>query len=118
MPTLEEMRAWLAGDDETSYGESLEVRKCGGTGNAAPSTHEGGVDLERMAAASGKKYTVSTDGRDAVLRFGKFKGDSVSDLAKSISGKGYLGWVLEKDFPDELHDIIKLYGIHPKRGEK
>jgi len=152
MPTLEEMQAWLAGDDETAYGESLEVRNrvdpramrdrkepdgipddvcfvcegrgiqetsgdtcgvCGGTGGARP---RGGVDMERMAAASGRKYTVSTDGKDAVLRFGKFKGESVSELARSLSGKGYLSWILGKEFPDELHDIIKLYGITKKRG--
>lgn len=155
MPTLEEMRLWLAGDSETTYGESLEARNkldlkkmrdkkgeagssppegvcfvcegsgiqatsgdacrlCKGTGNAEPSP-PGGVDLERMAASSGKKYSLSRDGRDAVLLFGKHKGDSISELAKSISGKGYLRWILEKDFDAELHEIIKLYDIETKR---
>lgn len=51
------------------------------------------------------RYTVSDDGHDALLKFGKHKGNSISELAKSNSG--YLNWMLGQEFPEELKDIIK-----------
>jgi len=50
----------------------------------------------------------SGDGRpDAILGFGKHKGQRVSDLAREMAGRGYLRWVTREDFPDTLKQVIE-----------
>jgi len=46
-------------------------------------------------------------GDDAILNFGeKFKGCKVSSMIKTNEGKNYLTWIMQKDFPKELQEII------------
>lgn len=46
-------------------------------------------------------------GEDAVINFGdKFKGCKISQMIKTNEGKNYLMWIMQKDFPKELQEII------------
>jgi len=49
------------------------------------------------------------DGNDAVLLFGAQKGKKISDLISSAEGKNYLIWIMEKEFPKELQDLIRKW---------
>jgi len=51
------------------------------------------------------KYTISADGRDAMLRFGKHKGETLSSIA--ITNPSYLVWMLEQDFEADLQTLIR-----------
>lgn len=52
---------------------------------------------------------------EAHVGFGKYSGTSLQDMVKRY--KGYLEWMLEKDFPDDCKAIIQdaLEGKFPKR---
>jgi len=75
-----------------------------------------GMDLSAMRASKrttpggsarrfhSSKYTISEDGCDAVLNFGKHAGASVSHLARTEPG--YLRWMQGEDFPPDLMDVI------------
>ena len=43
---------------------------------------------------------------DAILNFGKVKGKKVSDLMSTPKGRSFLVWMIEKEFPQELLNII------------
>lgn len=72
-----------------------------------------GVDMAAMKAKArrgggGGKYTISAGGDDAVLKFGKHAGESVSDLARDSDGRSYLKWMVRSgDFDTDLIDIIE-----------
>ena len=110
MPTLEELRRWLRGDDVPGL-PSWEQR----TKEEEPDTGKkpAGIRLDRVEEAvseaamrSRGRYTVDVSGDDARLDFGKFKGLKVSELAQSTDGARYLDWILEQEFPKELKEII------------
>jgi hypothetical protein len=77
-----------------------------------------GVDVDKLAAArkasSPPRYTTSTDGKDAIIRFGKHKDKSLRDVY--AEDPTYLGWLLKefrerpdkasKDFCDIVKNII------------
>jgi hypothetical protein len=60
-------------------------------------------DIEEIDSTS--LYVVV--GNDAIINFGeKFKGCKISAMMKTNEGKNYLAWIMQKDFPKELQEII------------
>jgi len=95
MPTLEEIRAKLRGGESPT-----EI----------PPAKAGALDHERIKNKRGKnskRYTVAITGLDATLHFGKNEGSSISDLAKTLSGRGYLDYILKEFQDDELKEIVR-----------
>lgn len=75
--------------------------------------------IKRLArkTADTPRYTVSSDGEDALLKFGRHRGRTLSDLAKG-SDASYLDFLItERDeddrlkfaFPDELRGLAKRW---------
>lgn len=63
------------------------------------------------------KLTTGKDGSpDAVLNFGKYKGQAVSDMARDSAGYGYLVWMTGQDFPSALMEVVKQHTA--KRGRR
>jgi DNA polymerase III subunit epsilon len=54
---------------------------------------------------------------EAVFTFGKYKGLGLAEVCKDPRGRGYLEWMLGKDFNEEVKDILRsaLDGVFPKR---
>jgi uncharacterized protein (DUF3820 family) len=42
------------------------------------------------------------------LLFGKHSGKTVKDLAQDPDGVGYLRWILDQEFPEDLKDVIRF----------
>lgn len=60
----------------------------------------------------GGRYNVvgAPEGDDAILLFGKYRGQKVSRLVvESPEGRDYLRWVMREEFPDELKTIIEFW---------
>ena len=57
------------------------------------------------------------DEDEAVFTFGKYKNQSLNEVCKDQRGRGYLEWMLGKDFNEEVKDILRsaLDGVFPKR---
>jgi len=64
-------------------------------------------DIKKMKEKERPKLYEMVDGNDAVLLFGAQKGKKISELIESVEGKNYLIWILEKEFPDELQNLIR-----------
>jgi uncharacterized protein (DUF3820 family) len=69
-------------------------------------TGPSGIDLDKITAKPGAKYTISTTGDDAVIHFGKHAGKTLTLLALGAD-RSYLDWMMAEDFPEELKDVIK-----------
>lgn len=116
MSTPEDLLKWLRGQPVEGMPDNTREED---DGEVSVTSEEiaihVGVNLDKMKAAAAKhdrRYTVSIDGTDAMLFFGKFKGWSISNLANNE--KGYLRWMLEQEFPSPLQDVIKYQlGILP-----
>lgn len=114
MPSLEEMRKFLQGEEvdglpshqkpKASKPKSEKITK----GDAASADQEDSEALPKSGSHKGGQYTVDTGGKDALLKFGLFDGCNVSDLAADPRGRSYLGWMLDEDFPNDLKEIIRL----------
>lgn len=54
---------------------------------------------------------------EAVFTFGKYKNQSLNEVCKDQRGRGYLEWMLGKDFNEEVKDILRsaLDGVFPKK---
>ncbi len=66
-------------------------------------------DKEKIKEKEKPNLYEVVDGNDAVLLFGAQKGKKISDLIGSAEGKNYLIWILEKEFPEELQNIIRKW---------
>lgn len=125
MPTLEDIREWLRGRQD-------------GKAHGLPSLHESSMvsyvatppvtapepslspNAERMLQARLKekmrgKYTIATTGDDAVIKFGKYAGSSLSELAKTTESISYMRWMLTQEFPDELLSVVRHLLKIPKK---
>ncbi len=58
------------------------------------------------------------DQGDAVFSFGKHEGRSLREMVTNPKDRGYLEWMLGKDFPEEIKGILRdaLGGVFPVRG--
>ena len=123
MPSLAEIRRWLRGEQAEGLPDLATVTAkplAYAATSAAESESEDDAAAAAKAARMKKmvesakraryvgKYKVATDGRDAMLMFGRFKGASVSEVASTSDGIGYLNWMRTKaeDFPSDLIDVI------------
>ncbi len=57
------------------------------------------------------------DSEEAVFTFGKYKNQSLNEVCKDQKGRGYLEWMLGKDFNEEVKDILRsaLDGVFPRK---
>lgn len=64
-----------------------------------------------------RKFVWNEQG-EAVFTFGKFNGRSLQDTVALKDGRGYLEWMLNKDFSAEVKGILRgaLAGTFPQRG--
>jgi DNA polymerase-3 subunit epsilon len=64
----------------------------------------------------GRKFVWNEDGR-AVFTFGKHNGEVLDDVAADRGKRGYLEWMLGKDFNEEVKGILReaLAGVFPRR---
>ncbi|KKN67570.1 hypothetical protein LCGC14_0460250 [marine sediment metagenome] len=108
MPSQKEMRAWLRGDKETSYGRSISVESINKSLADDPLAAVVDASGWRVVNAMSGEYSVSLDGKDALLNFGKHAGARVSELAADESDRSYLEWMLKSDFVAELLGIVKV----------
>lgn len=97
MPTLEELRRWLAGEHTEGLPERTAVAPQKGAGVREPDS--------KYAGREEKRYKISADGKDALLKFGVHRGKSLSVLA--VSEPSYVTWLLSQDFPEELKDVAR-----------
>ena len=108
MPSQKEMRAWLRGDKETPYGRAVGVQANKQLPIDDPLAAVVDADGWRIVNAMSGEYSVSLDGKDALLNFGKHAGARVSELAADESDRSYLEWMLKSDFVSELLGIVKV----------
>ena len=64
----------------------------------------------------GRKFVWNEDGR-AVFTFGKHNGEVLDEVAADGRKRGYLEWMLGKDFSEEVKGILReaLAGVFPRR---
>jgi len=64
-----------------------------------------------------RKFTWNDQG-EAVFTFGKYNGRSLQETVAERDGRGYLEWMLGKDFSEEVKGILReaLAGVFPRRG--
>jgi len=64
-----------------------------------------------------RRKFIWTDDNEASFTFGKYQGKTLSEVCKDQRGRGYLEWMLGKDFNEEVKDILRsaLDGVFPKR---
>jgi hypothetical protein len=122
MPTLDEMRALLrAGQLQalTCEKSSLDaegkptiagIEVVGDTLTAEHGLRE--PDWGSIAAAArtrSKKFSISSDGVNALIFFGKYNGRTIRELVNgSVEERGYVTWILTQEFDEKLKDICRL----------
>jgi hypothetical protein len=63
----------------------------------------------RTGGHGGGKWTLTDDGRDATLHFGKHNGQQISAMALDSEARGYLKWMLGADFPADLLAVVRRH---------
>lgn len=94
MPKLEELRAWARGVPVDGLPEPVAAR--------GPTLKE---RLEENANVERRLYKISADGTDALLKFGKYRGQTVSDVFNSSASEAsdYFDFMMRKsDLADSL----------------
>jgi len=92
--TLKDLRRWLQGDTTPGLPDRRRIWPLNRLKPRAK-PHPGR-----------KQYKVSTDGQDALLLFGKYKGELLRDVVEH--DPAYLRWLVGSDFPEELRDIAQV----------
>ncbi len=80
-------------------------------------------DLHRYCNPDEGKYLdrqrklIWNDDGNAVLTFGKFSKSTLQEICALADGRGYLEWMLKKDFNEDLKAILReaLDGVFPQR---
>lgn len=62
---------------------------------------------------------VWTDEGQAAFTFGQYRGETIKQVVQDPRGRGYLEWMLGKDFSEEVKGILReaLGGVFPQRLE-
>jgi uncharacterized protein (DUF3820 family) len=116
MSTSEELLKWLSGKPVEGMPDNTREEDDGEVNVTSEEVAARvGVNLDKMRAANAKydpRYSVSVDGTDAKLNFGKHNGRLVSDLANKEVG--YLNWMMGQEFPEPLMDVVRYQlGVLP-----
>ncbi len=53
-----------------------------------------------------RQYTIAMDGSDALIKFGKYKGQSLTQIVER--DPAYMNFILENDFPRALKDVVRV----------
>jgi DNA polymerase-3 subunit epsilon len=63
-----------------------------------------------------RKFLWSDEG-EAVFTFGKYQGQSLNAVMADARGRGYLEWMINKDFSEEIKGILReaLGGVFPRK---
>jgi hypothetical protein len=107
MAKLEEIRKWARGKKVKGLPEPIRrnpVRK--------PELENGFVPIWVSA-----KYSISSNGEDALLLFGKFRGSRVSELVNKARGRSYLKWIIKHEFQNDLKEVCR-YRLELRQREK
>lgn len=131
MPTLEELRALLRSgvsheDDEETDTEEPRAKRLV-EDDVAEVVDErdrvGKLDVDKMKTKKDlrrdKRFTLASDGRDAIVNFGRNKGYKVSQLQDT--DPGYIDWLIKEVAPgsdgyDPLPEaIIEVLRLHRRR---
>jgi len=115
--SLDELRAELARG--LGACKPKDLREAAPADDDTPELTDGDlskVDMNKMrrsrqtgnrTGGSGK-FTISTDGNDALIQFGKHAGENVSDLAEDPDGRSYLQWIVRSgDFDKDLIEVVE-----------
>ncbi len=64
-----------------------------------------------------KRKFLWNDNGEAEFTFGKFQGQSINAVVADQRGRGYLEWMLGKDFSEEIKGILReaLDGVFPRK---
>lgn len=64
-----------------------------------------------------RRKFIWSENDEALFTFGKYKDQSLQEVCTDQRGRGYLEWMLGKDFNEEVKDILRsaLDGVFPKR---
>lgn len=63
-------------------------------------------ELRNDVARRDGRYTISQNGKDALINFGKYKGKRLTDIIAS-GNIDYLNWIIRERFPDDLKDVCR-----------
>jgi len=112
MPTLSDFRRWLSGEIVNGFPRWPALggeRKAEDEGPAEedPRKKKFKEKFEAARRKASAKYSLSLDGKDATLHFGKYSGTTIREIAKTRGGRSYLKWTTSQDFPEEIKKIIQ-----------
>ena len=64
-----------------------------------------------------ERKLIWNDGGEPEFTFGKLRGRTLKEVTTDPDGRGYLEWMLKKDFAEDLKDVLRdaLAGIFPVR---
>lgn len=118
MPKLDELRRLLAKGVGKTEPRNIREGATDWGDDSAEADHLDRVDLDAMTRGRqrhGKRrppdYTLSKDGDDAIIRFGKFAGRTVSDIYREEPG--YVAWMikefreLDPEFSELCREVIR-----------
>lgn len=59
---------------------------------------------------------INDAGTDALIKFGRYSGMQMSEIAKAPGGKGYIAWLKSGKvvLPRDLRDVIDWYTVSPR----
>ena len=100
MPSLDQIRRWMRGEDVDGLPINPPLMK----------ENKRKPDSSRVAdkRKSGKDGRFTMFGKtDALINFGKHKGNKLSDLVKISGGRDYMKWMMREGFPDFLKEAIR-----------
>jgi len=108
MPTIDEIRVWLSGQEIEGL-PALREREREPEAKHPPKAMKTPADMRNQG-----RYRLHRDDSghviDATLYFGKYNGFCLSKLSTNREGKDYLSWMLKQDFPGELVELITSMG--------
>lgn len=124
--SIEQIRNWLAGQtveglphrelprletpDEAKRNDDDEddlVGELTGRKKMKVTTHHTGVGDGTVGNKRRGRFEERDGGKDALLKFGRYEGRLLSDLAKT--DQEYLRWLIKEDFPESLKAIVRLH---------
>lgn len=86
-------------------GDYERCTMCNGTGKVKRKANKHEESRNNVAKRDGR-YTISQNGKDALINFGRYKGKRLTDIIAS-GNIDYLNWIIRESFPDDLKDVCR-----------